>query len=108
MSILQIRRFTLSRVGTHFSFSEHLGLLQYCILIIYVMKSLLFPCAYLLFVDVSSFPCNKNKKKIIRTQIYSCTQGLCICKIVKRIKMKEVFFSLFLMSIAVGGGLRLI
>lgn len=48
--------------GNHFSFVFcffNLGLLQYCILIIYVMKSLLFPCAYMV-VYVYDFQCKKK------------------------------------------------
>lgn len=79
------------------------------------MKSLLFPCAYG-FMYLSDFLCKRNKVKrvnelyqdLIFSSPYSCTQDLCICINVKIMIMKEVFFCLFLMDIAVGGGLRLI
>lgn len=64
-------------------FFKNLGLLQYCILIIYVMKSLLFPCAYNGFVYVSNFLCKKktssNHVKIRSSIPHTAVHRICVC-----------------------------
>ena len=81
----------------------------------YVMKSLLFPCAYG-FVYVTmytklNFLCRKKAviklcKVLMFSSTYSHTQDLSICINVN--SDYEGGVSVFLMDIAVGGGLRLI
>lgn len=95
------------------SFIFNLGLLQYCILIIYVMKTTISLCIYG-FVYVSNFLCKKQNKTCPQTTSRSSLQsplqpytGSVYLYKCKKIMMK-VFFGLFLMDIAVGGGLRLI
>lgn len=96
--------------GKLFSFfKRNLGLLQYCILIIYVMKSLLFPCAYMVLCTIPIYCLQTTSRSDLQVPLQPYTGSVYLYKCKKMIIiMKEVFFCLFLMDIAVGGGLRLI
>lgn len=83
--------------GNYFSFSKNLGLLQYCFLIIYVLKSLLFPCAYMVLCtfSVQKICHQTTSRSDLSSDPFSRTQDLCICINVKNNNEGGVFLFLF-------------